>query len=95
MSDQIPEYEQSNLIQKVMETGELPDNMSEEELKALYENLLAEGRNLITTSKSLENTMSQLLGTLNVTAQSTSVQMGAFIEALEMINSAESSIPQD
>lgn len=91
MTDQIPEYEDSNKIQEILESGKVPENLTEEEMEALCQELMREGKNLITTTKSLENTMNELLNSLNATSQSTAIQMGAFMKALEIIDSTTQS----
>lgn len=91
MDDQVPDYElESNeKFKEIIETGIIPENITEEDAKLLYLELRKEAETLITTIKSSEETLNSLLNSVNNTANGTTIQLDAFMKALEIINSEE------
>lgn len=97
MPDQIPFYEQevSEKFKEVLETGIVPENITEEDAKLLYEALRNEAEILISTVKSTEDTLNNLLQSINGTVNTTNVQLDALMKALEIIEPKSNNPPEE
>lgn len=88
MTNQIPEYEDDSKMRDILETGIVPENLTEEEAKQLYLQLRQESMNILGLTKSLQNSLEELVVSASEATKSSNIQMEALVKTLEVINSS-------